>query len=532
MLTPRTAPPKDYYQNNCRTLFTFVLAHYAELLSPQESAVVGRYALLSNDAQRLMARLLTRKGPYFRSHNLSYAEISDVPQALAELTSAQLLKANPCARADLVLNLLKKKEIIQLFATCPRQSKSLSIMSILHGRSEQQILHRVYCHVPMVEVGHKAIWQKCLLLYFGGTHRDWSLFVRRDLGQTLYEQVELCPYHLDLAEFNAERALANLVQLSHRLDELPGLADALLQILQPAGDNRWQHRQRNKALLRIAHHLERARELERALDAYQLVDVHPARERQVRILTKLERKNEASRLQETIREHPLSDEELQFAQRFGQHQAGYQPKIIRRSITEVSERLESESIEQLAIRILSQEPTVWAVHCENRLVRTLTGLLYWPAIFATIPGAFTNPFQSSPNDLYEEDFVTIRAAQIDMLEAYCADDARLLHHLRSVHDEKQGVANDLVSWSLFEALPLTEILDRIPVDHIRSLSAFLIRNLREHRAGLPDLLVGEANGGYSLVEVKGPGDQLQPRQRVWLRVLEEQGIPSYVLRLQ
>ena len=35
-----------------------------------------------------------------------------------------------------------------------------------------------------------------------------------------------------------------------------------------------------------------------------------------------------------------------------------------------------------------------------------------------------------------------------------------------------------------------------------------------------------------MVEVKGPGDQLQPGQRAWLEVLDQLGLPARVLNLK
>jgi hypothetical protein len=54
----------------------------------------------------------------------------------------------------------------------------------------------------------------------------------------------------------------------------------------------------------------------------------------------------------------------------------------------------------------------------------------------------------------------------------------------------------------------------------------------ENRRGFPDLLaLGSEPGDYCLIEVKGPGDQLQHSQRRWLRFFAAQGIPAQVARV-
>lgn len=53
-------------------------------------------------------------------------------------------------------------------------------------------------------------------------------------------------------------------------------------------------------------------------------------------------------------------------------------------------------------------------------------------------------------------------------------------------------------------------------------------DLRQNRAGFPDLI--EFSPQLELLEVKGPGDQLQAHQRAWLNVLSE-FLPVKVLRV-
>ena len=50
-----------------------------------------------------------------------------------------------------------------------------------------------------------------------------------------------------------------------------------------------------------------------------------------------------------------------------------------------------------------------------------------------------------------------------------------------------------------------------------------------NRSGLPDLVVLDPDARrYQLIEVKGPGDQLQLNQKRWLRYFGEQDIPYSV----
>jgi hypothetical protein len=367
------------------------------------------------------------------------------------------------------------------------------------------------------------------LLYFGDVRKDWSSFVVRDLGMVSYENIALDRRQFkNAAALDMDLQMRNLSALSYRLDEQPRLAPELLQALSVESSDRFVNRRRERALLRVGQWLERSRLAEQALLAYGFVQRHPARERAVRILHKQGRTVEAHAGIQAIKREPVCEEEYQFAQRFGRRNAGYQPEQWIAPIPRADSMIEQQAIELLR----AQGEILWGAHVENHLVRTLTGLLYWKAIFADVQGAFSNPFQPGPNDLYFDDFVRARHQTVAEIESRIQDDANLVRSLYETWQQKRGVANSLVSWHLLEQVPLEQLLNTMPVDHIRRLCRFLIRNLPQRRRGFPDLLVAYGDQRYEFLEVKGPNDQLQPGQRVWLRHLERLEIPARVLKLK
>jgi hypothetical protein len=229
---------------------------------------------------------------------------------------------------------------------------------------------------------------------------------------------------------------------------------------------------------------------------------------------------------EQIKAQPFSEEETQFAQRFGRRQAGFQPPTTTLDITQVQ-----DSVEEQALSLLL-EPGGWGIHAENTLFNTLTGLLYWPLIFADVPGAFTNPFQYGPNDLYDDDFLEPRQDLLIELESQFTDDSAFAEHLQHMVTTKKGIANALVYWPLLEQISVADLMQAIPLDDLRKMCGFLIRHLAQRRAGMPDLLVVHGPNNYELVEVKGPTDQLQPGQRIWFKHLQRMSIPARVVKLR
>ncbi len=526
MLTPSRPPPEDYYQNNWRTLLCFVVERYGHLLDGRHHRLLTDLLALSDDAQRLCARILTRKAHPLRETTLAYAEVLRPEQALAELAALGVITRNGDVPADRLLKLLRKDELVETFPSLdPRLRKEDMCRVLLSRVAEERLKHAISARHRWVCVAEPALWHLVKLLYFGDAGHDWSAFVIRDLGMVRYEEVALTSQRFASASDIADEITCRqLAALSRRLDEHPMLGPELVTHLQKPRRDRFSEARRRRALLRIGQWYERNKETAVAVAAYELAEVHPARERIVRSLHKAGQHERAEAWLQRIRCQPQSDDERQFAARFGKRGAGYQPPV-----TEIPIPAVRPDVEQQALELLLEEGQ-WGAHVENSLMRTLTGLLYWPALFADVTGAFTNPFQFAPNDLYRDDFAANRHAAIKDIEAM--SDAQATRALLTTAQEKHGIANTLVNWALIDSLGLDAILRAMPIADVRRVAAFLIRNLQTRRSGLPDLFIARGPGDYELVEVKGPTDQLQPGQRVWLRRLAELEIPARVVKLR
>lgn len=537
MLTPQTPPPEDYYQNNCRLLFKHVLTRFPHLLDTAHKRALLAFLHADDDAQRLFARLLTRKGPWLRCDSLDYREVGDTQGAIDDLQARNLVQRQSPGPADALLNLLRKPELVDLAAHLGLRGpvknlrKSALIQVLLHARTDAR-LHRILdTHLRWLAIAEPRVWEDVKLLYFGGRAQDWSTFVMQDLGMVRYEAVSQAGDRYDTAnQFVADKRLRYLADLSYRVSEHPALGPALVERLGACEVDRWQRRRRNKSLLRVAQVQEKAGELNAALHTYAAAEIHPARERQVRILTRINRDSEAQQLLDKIRAEPLNEEEALFAARFGRRLGGYQPPVLEEPIARIDPEC---SIEEQALQVLQERHGVqWGVHSENALIRSLTGLRYWNTLFAPAPGAFTNPFQVAPHDLTYEDFALERAAQIAATEAATADAENLHRHLVACAADKWGIANALVSWRFLAGVDLEALLQAMPAADVAALTAYQIRNLYHRRTGFPDLFVAYGDGSYELVEVKGPNDQLQPGQRLWFARLDQLGIPARVLKLR
>ncbi|MDA1075219.1 MAG: VRR-NUC domain-containing protein [Proteobacteria bacterium] len=530
-LRPNTPPPPDYYRNNLLRVVEFVAHTYADLLNPRELLYLHSVTQVSRDAQRLLARLISRKGPRIREDRLNYTEVGCLQTQLQQLEQQGLIDRNPAAPADRLLMLCTKDELVAWFPGFARSSKAVLLGDIVTRYSDVQLHTRLSACLNWVSIRQAGMLDLLRLLYFGDSYRDLSAFVLEDLGLVRYE-----PYVIDRSnrqfdhrdDLDRYLTLRSARDLSHRLADFPQLAaEVTTQLLHQPCETRIEQRTRDRALNRLGHWHERLGELDSALACYAGSNTHPARERSVRILKKTGQVQRSECLQQQLIEAPRCAEEEDFAQRFGKRGGGVKPPI-------TSVRLDCatpERIEDHAAQLLTANGGV-ALHLENNLPLSLTALAYWPVIFAEVPGAFTNPFQSAPVDLFWPDFARTRATLIAEQDRILADPLGFRRELTSTWQAKSDTANALMSWRAMSAEVLHTILHCIPHTILFSLVGHVIRNLPMARTGFPDLTVLYGPGQYEFVEVKGPTDQLQPAQRIWFKHLTRLGANGRVLKFQ
>ena len=534
MLTPDQPPPEDYYQNNCRMLFEFVQLRYAQLLPDEAHRSVQAFMVANDDEQRLFARLLTRKGPVIRTDKIDYREIKDTDASVAGLQRLGLVMRCAPQPADVLLDAMRKDELLAVFphlgSFAGRLRKTELISAIVGRYCDRTIVERCAAYMGWLTVCDQNCWALVKMLYFGDTHQDWSAFVIRDLGMVRYEEVPI--HHLrfsGLPQLYLDLRIRYLSQLTKRLAEQPALAPELADALRRAPcEDRFTESRRQRALLRLGKWCEQIGQSEEAIRVYRAAAEHPARERIVRLLQRQGETGKVEQCLAEIRANPVSEEELQFTERFGKRAGGYQPPQMEMHVDAARPDVEQQALELILCESVLRRYEPWGAHTENSLLKTI----YWGAIFADVPGAFCNPFQTGPIDLYREDFAALRCGILDAIEVQLSTDEALRQHLRKTAKDKCGTANSLVNWSMLEQLSIERIIEAMPGDHIRKTAAFLIRNLRTHSKGMPDLLVVRGPGDYELVEVKGPTDQLQPTQRVWFKQFAAMGIPARVLKLK
>jgi hypothetical protein len=535
-----------YYLDNFHCLCDTVQERYADLLTEAELALLENFRRLATPARCLYVRLISRVGPWFRTDRLHYPEIGDLSRAVRALQATAMAVTAKELDVEALGRLYSRAELQRAFRAELAERSVGDKPSLLAAIEEAapdpaarlRRVQAVFGGEVIAPVGPEtvAILQ---LLFFGNRRQSLTEFVLADLGVARYY-----PYPLDsgtrlfdcreaLEEYLACAALADahreLVDSDAR-EALSELAEALLARAPRFGasERRW-YRQCNA----LARDLERQGEDALAERLYAASGRPPARERRARLLERRGDLAGAAALCETILADPWGEEEAAAAMRIlprVRRKLGGGPARRRReAFPRLDLRLErgDAPVELLAAAQLQSE---WSsVHyVENSLMNALFGLAFWEQIFAPVPGAFHNPFQSAPADMYEPGFRQRRREILrDRLERLAAVD--LQAELVDAYRRYCPYQCRWVNWRQVDEALVRDAARAVPADHLLAVWERMLFDPEENRRGFPDLLaLGERPGDYCLIEVKAPGDALQESQRRWLRYFVARQMPATV----
>ena len=540
---PVELPPR-YYRDNFERLVDVVRSQYDDLLDLAEREFLRAYEAATEEARCLYIRLVSRRGPLFRSELLSYPELGELDGPIAELIQLSLVEFTDAPSAEELFRVLRKAELQAIFAEDlgeqARASKA-DIERVLLERLQEADIHKRWLEwrqpgMQLLRPGFGDVIELMRLLFFGNRRQGLTDFVLSDLGVMRYESYPLGSDNRLFASRSQVHDYLYLADLSEQFYEALELDEhasvlALIEPLLDSGATPLLESRRDKLRNRVARQLERWDYLEQALTLYKTSGQAPARERCVRILQRGNELTAALALCRDMEASPWCESEADFVRR----QTPQIAKKIGEAFTPIArDRFDEEHIvlpraERVELAAADYYQGEWeCVHyVENSLVNAVFGLAFWEQMFMPLPGAFVNPFQSAPRDMYSREFYLRRSEALDarMRELLSGD---LAVALLKVFDSKQGIANSWINWRYLDRELLSLALTLIPAAHWRVLWERILFDPVENRSGFPDLIALDSKQGYSFIEVKGPGDQLQLNQRRWLRYFQQHDIPARV----
>ena len=547
-LTATSLDDPLYYLRNAEQVIRLCLSQYAQLLLPDERQALERLLSLEVPARALLIRMVMRKGTVFRTDALCYSEVPDLDEAITALAEAALVDAQPALSLVTLCELSRREECRELVrqrlpdATFTASTRKTDLVTALLASVADNPLKPVHEWWPaapfqVIELSCSDLFDRLRLMFFGNLYQNWSEFVLTELGLQQFEPVPLTaesrPFH-NRAEVDLYLQLHQLQQQAAEGEPIEVLCESLPSSI----DCDWIDYRRQKVLFQLGREAERRQQTELALTLYQQSQHREAQLRALRIQEKRELPEQVLQWASEAYARILQPEILVGLQRI-QQRCARKAKLDYAAPTAIEIPVESVvlpkpeqgRVEQAVITSLSNSDTE-LFHVENRLFTGLFALLFWPALFAPVRGAFFNPFQSGPADLYRPGFIEPRATWLDEGFAQLHSGAYRQTILQRL-EHKQGISCSLIHWPCLSPALVEAALAVIPAAHLEAVFRHLLLDLRHHRRGLPDLIaLNRTAGEYRLIEVKGPGDRLQDHQRLWLQAMLQQGMPVSVLNVR
>ncbi|MDH5354330.1 MAG: VRR-NUC domain-containing protein, partial [Gammaproteobacteria bacterium] len=518
---------------------------YADILEAEQLAFLTEFRSLTEDSQKLYIRLLNRSSLWFRLSKLKYPEIDSISEAALRLQRAGFIQLDTAFEIEHIANLFSKKELLALHPK-PEQLKNLKrdeLKDYLLAEIDQAFLNHLLDSDNFIKVEQKNTYLLVQMLFFGNLNQSMTDFVLRDLGLYQFESyridAESRPFTtgLEIEQYWLLHELDALVQLSDS-DDTGSLLACFASMPEAARPESPVYRKTERLKYDIARQIERVGELDQALDLYNQCNQPPARERIARIYHQQKNIEASIDMCRQIIDSPVDEAELQFANEFStrlvkRHRLEpvvevrqYQPEIVEL-------KLNHHSSVELAVaeHYQSSHPGQQCYFLENSLFNGVLGLLIWDAIFEPLPGAFYHPFQYQPSDFYAHDFVQNRKDIFNRIESSFKNNDDIWNIVSACWEKKQGLMNPLVDWHNLDLAIIKLALQRIDHQHWQRIFQRILSDLRNHRAGFPDLILFPVNEGYRLIEVKGPGDKLQKNQQRWMAYFADHGIPHELARV-
>src|SRR3984957_7170129 len=541
-------PDPFYYLSNFETVIAALNVQYADLWSGEEQQFLAVFQGLRKTSRAMLVRMVMREGVLFRASRLKYPEIGETAAAMAPLVKVGWVDDEPQLDVGELQRLITKEELLQSFAqlrTYRNLTKS-DLVAILRGQSPESRSFQAWRSESSDRVYQLRVAPVCerfRLMYFGNFHQDWSEFILRDLGIFTYEKI---PSSLQSRPF-CSRGHVDAFEQLHRcgqwLDTGVALDQVIAAIPAPIADSDWLEQRRQKLLFQVGQAAERAGDPKFALAVYSTCTHRGALLRTIRLLERAQEREIARDLCLAALGTLENEAELEQLGRLLprlNRKLGVAVKLSRRppsvpAFEIVRDRPNSEiSVEYCALDHLKQtgEGHSTIHYVENGLVNSLFGLLCWKAIFAPIPGAFFHEFQYGPSDLSSGYFFERRRQEF----ADCFKELESYEYKRTIRRsfaEKAGIQSPFVVWRLLSKLLLESALTCIPAAHLKVWFEWIVRDVRDNRAGFPDLVqFWPLERRYRMVEVKGPGDRLQDNQRRLLEYCVSHAMPVSVCHVR
>ncbi|PWN34329.1 uncharacterized protein FA14DRAFT_161759 [Meira miltonrushii] len=173
-------------------------------------------------------------------------------------------------------------------------------------------------------------------------------------------------------------------------------------------------------------------------------------------------------------------------------------------------------------------------HCEGGVLTMLFALVMWDILFMHVDGVFETPYQRQPLDILEDSFAIVRgpALRQRLVEIENTGGLDLIKQTDDRERERKTWAIGC-KWDLYTQEDLLEIAECMGGKALSVVCQMLAEEWSHCTSGMPDLVVWRhADKQVRFCEVKGPGDKLSDKQKLWIDVLLRAGLRVEVSKVE
>nr|CDJ89969.1 VRR-NUC domain containing protein [Haemonchus contortus] len=197
-------------------------------------------------------------------------------------------------------------------------------------------------------------------------------------------------------------------------------------------------------------------------------------------------------------------------------------RINRFVVKDIDNHVVECSVEEVVrMHYLDKEGFNNGVHAEGSIWHTVLGLLFYDIIFdPNMKNVWLSEVQTNPVDLATRSLYEDRRERFDERFSWLekATDEEITDAVKITWVSQHMLETSEINWSLFEEVgEFLNFLFCCPRLGLIAVLRRVVTDYRNCRSGFPDLTVWNTVAKtIAVVEVKGPGDRLSTKQRLWL----------------
>jgi len=532
-----TILPTKYYLTHARELFGFVQNECSHLLEHSHNEYLDTFKLLSEDAQCLLVRCLTRKPRFIKKTTLVYDEIDNLPSAINELDRHGYLgKVNATHWPEFAHiltkpNLLKALQESQYPAS--QATSKVELIELAHDYVELNTNYIDSLFDQFIVRRKNTVFDYIRFLFFGDLSHRFQKFTMRDLGVLKTRK----PTGKLVARFaHKSEALSTFALQQQRYQFMSNpelmrqtIAEELLH-MRAIGQSAIEIK--DNLLLAVGNSLV-ADKPDKAIELWRASQHSKATEKWIRETYK-HNKSDLKEELESLRTTKLDAATRVFIEDF--YARKYQGKrtsiytdILRESPQSLAiDEAYLNEVEDGVMQYYRQQGAE-VFFTENALWRVLFAFTFWELLFGQ-QHLQHSEFDKLPIQLSNNTFYHTFQTDIERCLAQLNSKTATLQNFTKLATTQYGKPTGLFYWSASLLDAIVPCIRYSPKGAIATVLKRMAQDYRNTKDGYPDLMVVR-NKQIQFEEIKAPGDTLRPNQLVSINRLRRAGLQVSVTQI-